>query len=346
MKVLKIFGTLLFWGIASAYGFFGANQPDKAVERQRKYLGGTEERIAFYSRLNGSSNQFISRNGLLIRRPKAKATVLICHGFMCDKRDIKFLRLVFSDYNVVLFDFRAHGENTQNQYCSLGCDEAYDVLGAAQFIKQDPELKNLPLFVYGFSMGACASILAQSMEPSLFAGAIWDCPFDSTEKIIERNIGKVKLRIFGYEWSIPNSLLTFFQKYAFHPYIQGMVKAVFKALAKIDASQINTCIARVEPAKAIKNVAIPTFFIACKNDEKAPVDAVRSIYDGAAGYKRLWITDGKYHFYSFFENPEQYTHKVRAFIEKVLSNSITKKEQQKIIDDSLPNNKEPQKEMI
>src|SRR5262249_51019337 len=54
----------------------------------------------------------IERNGVLVRYKDAIATVLICHGFMCDKFDVSFLRRLFKKgrYNVMSFDFRAHGE--------------------------------------------------------------------------------------------------------------------------------------------------------------------------------------------------------------------------------------------
>lgn len=328
-----------FWfmiSLAATSGSIIGRNPDEK-EKQKKYLqGGTEEKVTFYARKNGTSNQFISRHGLLVRQPRARATILICHGFMCDKNDIKFLSFLFNDYNTFVFDFRAHGENHENQCCSLGADEAYDVIGAAEFIKKDPELSKLPLIVYGFSMGAVASIIAQSQHPQLFTAAIWDCPFDSTEKIIERSIARLKFTIFGHDIALPQCILTFLQKYAFHPYIQSLLKVSFKAIAKIDASQINTRIARVSTEQAMTKITIPTFLIICANDEKAPVESVIRLYYATRGYKRLWITNGRRHFDSFFNNPSKYIYKIRAFVTNVLDNKIAKKEQQKTIDDTIP----------
>lgn len=304
----------------------------KAVQKQKKYFGtAQEEAVTFYVQQNAHTNNTIARNGVLVRKPDARATVLICHGFMCDKDDIRFLRSIFADYNTLTFDFRAHGENIEGQCCTFGRDEAYDVIGAVKFIKSQPDLKDKPVIAYGFSMGAAASIIAQSMDNSLFTAAIWDCPFDSTENIIGRGIENLKITMFGHDFAIP--CRSFLHKYAYNPYVQSLLKVALKAVAKMDATQVNTCIAPVNPAQAIKHVAIPCLIIGCRNDEKAPIEAVRSVYDGAAGYKRLWVTNGRRHFDSFFYNPEKYVYKVKQFIEKVLDDTLAHTQQQKITED-------------
>ena len=300
-------------------------------EKQKKYFGSAvEENITFQARQNSQTDKTIVRHAIILTKPEARATVLICHGFMCTKKDILCLRSIFSDYNTMIFDFRAHGENSENQCCTFGRDEAYDVMGAVQYIKSRPDLKNKPLIAYGFSMGAASSIIAQSLDNSLFDAAIWDCPFDSTQKIIGRAIENLKINLFGYDFAMPGR--TFLNKYAYHPYIQSLLKAALKTVAKMDATQVNTCIAPVSPAEAIKHVAIPCLFIGCRDDEKSPIEAVRAVYDGAAGYKRLLITPGR-HFGSYFNSPERYAHKLRTFIEKVLDERIAQSVQQKIIED-------------
>lgn len=298
---------------------------------EKNYVDGTIEEVTFFAKANKTSNQQIARKGILVRRPNAKATILICHGFMCHKGDVQFIRTAFADYNTFTFDFRAHGELKDNQYCTLGEDEAYDVIGAVNYIKSQPDLKNLPLIVYGFSMGAVSSILAQASNPNLFTAAIWDCPFDSTEKLVARNIDHLKISLFGYEIPMPGKSIL--HQYAFTPYVQSLLKASLKAVAKIDSCPINTQFACTYPEQAIKRVTIPAYFIVCKKDEKAPVEAVKSVYENASGFKRLWITNGDGHFRSFFAQPEKYIHKLRHFIESVLNNTTQTKVKEKIIID-------------
>jgi len=126
---------------------------------------------------------------------------------MSSKEDVTFLRYIFKDYNVLTFDFRAHGECTEHEFCTFGQEEKNDVIGAVEYIKKHPALKNKDIFVYGFSMGAVASILASYEKPNLFSGAIWDCPFDSTNGLINRALTKMKISLFGYNFTLPGSFL-------------------------------------------------------------------------------------------------------------------------------------------
>lgn len=281
-----------------------------------------EERVEFAVQYSKNSKQRIVRKGILIRKPKSRAVILICHGFMCDKDDVRFLRTLFKDYTTLSFDFRAHGECIAGQYCTLGSREMYDVIGAVDFIKSQPGLKDLPLIVYGFSMGAVSSIMAQAEMGNLFDAAIWDCPFDSTDKIIERSIERLKINVSGYEFNLPGRSIL--KKYAYNAYVQEILKAALKTVAKMDATAINTSIEPVDTVNAAKNISIPTLFITCKNDTKAPVEAVSAVYENVTGYKRLWLTHGRYHFDSYFYNPEKYRYRVKTFISQFLDGKLAK----------------------
>ena len=304
-----------------------------AMTHDEKYLvDGHKERVSFTARAEPGSKNTIIRHGILIRRPDAQAVILICHGFMCSKDDIQFLSSLFSDYTTLTFDFRAHGENIKGQYCTFGLHEAEDVIGAVQWIRSDPELRHLPIIAYGFSMGAVASLMAESIKPGLFTAAIWDCPFDSTENVLSRSIDRLSIRVFGREIPIPGR--DFLKHYACHPYVQSVLKAALKSIAQLDATPIPTCIQRISPKNAARSIKIPSFLIICRNDEKVPISAVRGIYDSLNEYKRLWITNGRRHFDSYFNNPEKYRYKVNQFIAKVLDGSYRNGPLEKILEDA------------
>ena len=281
------------------------------------------------------SEKKILRYGRLVRYPTAQATILICHGFMTDKYDVGFLRHMFPQgkYNFMTFDFRAHGENSHGQCCTLGRDEALDVITAAQFIKNHPELQEKPLIVYAFSMGAVASIEAQARDNSCFDAMILDCPFDSSEKMIKRCLENIQFTFLGYDFSIP--ACTFLQKYAFHPYVQTLIKGILKTISHFDTKNIEVRVYPICPADSIQKIRVPCFFIHCKNDEKISIEAVKNIYQSAAGpYKKLWLTNGRRHFDSYFYNPEKYIKEVRSFIEIVVTNSYHNSTPEQIIEDS------------
>jgi len=292
----------------------------------------TEENIAFNVRLNDDDTEWIERKGLLIRRPHAQAVVLICHGFMCNKDDARFLRgALFPRYSSLIFDFRAHGECTGGQFCTFGMLEKEDVRGAVEFIRNDPELADKPLIVYGFSMGAVASLLAQSEYGDLFDAAVWDCPFDSTDKVFERLLSELTISIGGYELGFPGRSLL--HKYAYNPYVQDFIKKALKTIANLDSSVVNTMIMPVNTVEAARKITIPSFFIVCKKDAKAPVSAVYDVYKNVQGARQLWVTNGRYHFDSFFYNPERYIHSVNHFIEDFLSGKFEDENIDKIVVD-------------
>lgn len=316
---LLILGGFLIWKKYFCRDVFSGNV------RFDKYANALVEPVTFYAKECKDCATSIARKGLLFRQPKARATVLICHGFMCNKTDVRFLRSIFHDYNVMLFDFRAHGESTRGQTCTFGCNEVFDIRGAVDFIKSDKDMGSLPLVVYGFSMGAVSSINAQSQDGSLFDCAIWDCPFDSTEDLLARSIKKLKINLFGHTFPFPGR--SFLKKYAYNRYVQAMLKAALKTIAQFDSADIEIHMVPIDTTSAIKKVTIPSFFITCKNDDKAPPEAVQKVYDGAQGFKRYWITNGRRHYDSFLWDPEKYTYKVRKFIENFLNNTYKKQVQ-------------------
>ncbi len=302
------------------------------ISKQKSYVKDSViEPVVFYTQKNADSPEAIIRHGVLKTIKNAPATVLICHGYMCDKNDIAFLRSMFTKYNVMTFDFRAHGERSKDQYCTFGHDEALDVIGAVQYLKSRSEASGKPLIAYGFSMGAVSAIEAQSRGNKLFDAMILDCPFDSTDSIIQRAISNFKFTVLGREFAIPGR--EWMQQYAYTPFVQALLKVAFKAVVKLDGLSINTHMHQISPVDSIEKVNVPCYFITCKNDDKVPVDAVTSVYAGAKGYKRLWVTNGRRHYDSLFYNPEKYFYKVDRFVTKVISGSLRGNKSAKITQD-------------
>lgn len=318
-------GSLFAVSVYSTVGDQGSSNPlyGQVLSHSADYIDGAiTEKVVLYPKKNRTcdASDIIERDALLVRYEGAVGTILMCHGFMCTKADMAVLRRLFhqGDFNIMIFDFRAHGTRAEGQQCTFGLDEACDVLAAAYFIKNDPALKDKPLFVYGFSMGAVAAIEAQSIDNSLFEGMILDCPFDSSEEVVKRVLDTLNFSFLGYKFKMPGRSLL--QRYAFHPYIQALVKVVLKTVANLDPRDVNINLCPISPKDSVKNISVPLFFIVCKKDDRAPIAAVRELYDGSAStYKVLWLTNGRGHFDSYFHSPEKYTMFVRDFLQEVLS---------------------------
>jgi len=116
-------------------------------------------------------------------------TIILCHGFGADKAaDLRMARdLVPNGYNVLAFDFRAHGQSG-GQFTTFGALERNDVLGAVRWVKQNHAQEAKKIYGLGESMGAAALINAaadQSDEgQSIDAIAVF-APFDRLTTLLK-----------------------------------------------------------------------------------------------------------------------------------------------------------------
>jgi fermentation-respiration switch protein FrsA (DUF1100 family) len=90
-----------------------------------------------------------------------KRAVLLCHGVGSGKEQMLTLARALADrgLNVMVFDFRAHGESGGN-FLTYGDRERLDVLGAAQWVKTNHSAESEQLFGLGVNTGAAALVAA------------------------------------------------------------------------------------------------------------------------------------------------------------------------------------------
>lgn len=327
MLFLLVFFTISVNNVLSAIVYKGFHGDIVRQYQHRLFCEGVLDEIALYCDVSPENSDQIAKKGEFAHYDGAKANIVMCHGFMCDHHDIAMLRYAIFDpgmYNILTFDFRAHGNNEYNehtQYCTFGKNETQELLTAIRFLKNYPDkrISELPIIIYGFSMGAVVAIETIAKNPNLCCALILDCPFDSSEEVIKRSLENVNFELFGYSFSLPCKNVL--QKYAFHPYIQGAVKQVLKAVANLDTKDIEVDLHPIFPKESIKNISVPCFFIHCAQDQKIPLSAVMEVYNNAPGYKRFWITTGRRHFDSFFYHPELYKKVIQGFLETVILKS-------------------------
>jgi fermentation-respiration switch protein FrsA (DUF1100 family) len=98
---------------------------------------------------------------------ESKRTVLLCPGPNADKSAQLFMvkKLVPDGYNVLVFDFRGHGDSG-GQLCSFGDLERYDVLGAMRWLRKNHTQAASQVDGLGVNTGA-AALLAAAADPSL-----------------------------------------------------------------------------------------------------------------------------------------------------------------------------------
>ena len=90
-----------------------------------------------------------------------KKTVILCHGLGANKANqlVMAQDLVPGGYNVLAFDFRAHGASG-GQLTTFGDLERRDVLGAVRWVRENRPKESTRIFGVGASMGAAALVAA------------------------------------------------------------------------------------------------------------------------------------------------------------------------------------------
>ncbi len=117
-----------------------------------------------------------------------KGTVILFHGHGGKKNDVIREATSFNNlkYNVLLVDFRAHG-NSQGNTCTVGFNESKDVKAAYDYIVHKGE-KNIIL--WGISMGA-ATILKTIKDNDVYPQKIiLEMPFGTLHQAVK---GRLKI---------------------------------------------------------------------------------------------------------------------------------------------------------
>lgn len=300
-----------------------------AVKEQIKNIN--MEEIVLNSFTDWTKTQPLQRRGFFVRKKNPLGTVVICHGYLGCKRHAIFFKHLFPLYNVVSFDFRAHGDDKDGQVSTIGKDEALDVMAAVQFVKSDPEMAQKPVIAFGYSMGAVSAIQAQSADSTLFDAMILDCPFASSDEAMKRGLEeKLKFSLFGQQFSIPGK--QFIVDHMYDDAAQALTNFLFKMITQLDSKKVATKFVRIAPVESIKNVTVPCYFIHCHNDNKVTVEDIENLYNNKPGFKRLWITQGQSHFGSYPHNPELYWYKVNKFLKKLRDQKLHERDQEKVCD--------------
>jgi len=322
--------TMPFYSAISLNGIENAKQDPveffaQHIDEMKRYMQTFKvESISFPVQQHERSDAVFTRKGLLALRPNALGTVIICHGYTHSKHEAFFFRTLFPHFNVLVFDFRAHGELIEGQYSTIGSEEIFDVFGAVQFVKTHPQLKNKPIIGFGFSMGAVSLLQAQAHFKDMFDLLILDSPFDSSSDCMENCIDRLlTYRLFGKTYRFPGKWLI--MKSLYNPRLVPLMKPLFRWASGLNVTLVKTKFLPVIPIQKAPDIQIPCFFITCEKDNKVPVESVSRLYEAVQSpYKRLWITGGYKHCGSCLFNPELYSYRVNKFIQAVLSKGWSK----------------------
>lgn len=138
-------------------------------------------------------------------QPHAAPTVVLCHGYRFSRdllRPVAALEYLHG-FNVLLFDFRGHGES-QRVNTSGGSAEVRDLEAALDVAALQQETLPGKIVVHGFSMGAAIALLMQP-RPEV-AAIVADSPYAHLDEILRRLI-HFELSHKTSRWRTPFSYL-------------------------------------------------------------------------------------------------------------------------------------------
>ena len=279
--VLFVGGLLVYMG-TSVYVADKLSHPKRrAIQLTCADYGPTCREVRFTSAVDD-----VPLEGWFIDAPGTTA-ILQLHGRNGARDDFAEVtrELVREGYDVLTFDFRAHGESGGERY-SLGPLETRDVEGALAYLKEQGATE---VGVIAYSMGAATALLAAPDHPEIEALVV-DSPFADLPSVLERELPRNS--------GLPS---------IFNP---GIIVAGQVAFG-IDLT-IN------RPVEAVRRLNDrPILLIHGAEDALIPVSHAYSLRDAAGGNPNfeMWVVPGVGHVKAYGSTPTEYLERVTSFFD-------------------------------
>lgn len=231
----------------------------------------------------------VSLRGVWIPATGSQRAVVILHGHGCSM-DWDVQRAPFfhkAGFNVLLFDFRAHGRS-DGKLATFGYLERQDVLGAVEFLKSRGMQR---IGLLGFSYGGMASMLAAPLSPDIHA------------VISDGGPARLRSAISGraVELGLPRWLGPFL----------GWLTVVMTSM------RLGVNLFRYEPIRWVGKLAPrPILFIHGELDQY--LTDFDDLYDAAGERKEAWRLPGVQHTKAGEVYPEEFYRRVLEFFQKNL----------------------------
>lgn len=273
---------LLVYQYARARGQWGTDEPPAGLAEEVTFTSDAD-----HMRISG---WFFSAPGASAASPRP--AVVLCHGVWTGRRECLPLALRFraAGYNVLCFDFRAHGLS-DGRFTSVGHHETNDVLGAVHYVRTRPTVDPARIGVIGFSMGAAATIQAAARCPDI-AAVVADSAYASFVDAVKYS--------FRLVTRVP------------HFVIAPMAMHWAKWIVHVDAEQLR-------PVDAIGRIAPrPVLITHGVLDEIVPVRHAYTLFKAAEEPKELWVAPDAHHVGARDMDPDGYFTRVEQFLGEAL----------------------------
>ncbi len=193
-------------------------------------------------------------------------------------------------YNLLLFDFRAHGRSSGDRV-SMGYLERRDLIGAAGYLATRGIDR---IGVMGFSMGGVVGMITAPVCPAIRA-VVSDSGFAELATAIAG----------GAAEELPTPWLSW---------------PLGRAIVWLAGRRLGFDLPSADPIRWVSQLApAALFLIAGGQDPYVPAADVQRLYEHANGPKELWIVPEAGHRQIHVWQPEEYRRRVLAFFDRYLT---------------------------
>ncbi len=221
-------------------------------------------------------------------------TAVIIHGYTDSAIRMMMMGYMFNhelNYNILLPDLQFHGlsEGTAIQ---MGWKDRLDVLQWMN-VANDIYGKNTQMVIHGISMGGATTMMISGEElPPYVKCFIDDCGYTSVWDQFSKELNE--------QFNLPEFPLM---------HVASWLCSLKYGWNFKEASSLNQ----------VKKSSLPMLFIHGDNDDYVPTQMVYPLYNAKSEPKKLWIVPGAAHATSYRDNPEEYTMRVKSFLESTFN---------------------------
>lgn len=225
-------------------------------------------------------------------RPTSKTAVIV-HGYTDNAIRMFMIGYLYSHdlhYNILLPDLQHHGES-EGEAIQMGWKDRLDVM---QWMRLANNLygDSTQMVVHGISMGAATTMMLSGEAQSPFVKCfVEDCGYTSVWDE------------FAHELKSSYHLPPFPILY----YTSWLCEKSYGWNFK-EASSL----------KQVAKCHLPMLFIHGDKDTYVPTWMVYPLYEAKPGAKELWVVPGATHAVAYKENKQEYTDKVKAFVDRYI----------------------------
>lgn len=227
---------------------------------------------------------------LLMAKEETKNFVVFAHGYRSShKGDPANFEQIYHElgYNFLTTDHAAAGDS-EGDYVGFDYFESDDMLDWIDYLV-DRFGDDIKIILHGVSMGGATVCQMASRVPKQVKFIVSDCAYTSAEdefKKVASSVGVEKIT----------------------PFAIRVINFLNKRLAGYDLAQTDV-------RESVINSNVPMLFVHGKIDDFVPAEMCYELYDLCTTDKDILIVDEAYHAQSIIYAKEEYTTKIKAFIE-------------------------------